>query len=520
MRPYSLFLLAAAAVAQPAFEAADVHPAARTSNPSIQPFDSAPYAANRMKGGLVRGGLYVIRNATLVDLIGTAYSVDPDNVSGGPAWLDTDRFDIVAKPPADATPAALNGMLQSLLKDRFNLAVHAETQPKPAYALTAKRPQLKPAAVAGKTGCRAEPSDGIHSTFSCQSLTMAAFSNVLPDLASSYLGHTPVIDRTALPGAYDFTVHWTPRDRLASVGADGVSLFDALEQQLGLKLEPETVPTPVIVVDHVNQRPSPNPPDAAHLLPVIPTEFEVAQVKPSLAGAPEGGGVMPGGRIDMLGNTMKDFIKFAWNIDDRDDDTLIGGPKWLDADRFDIVAKASTTQLPTGQLVDVDTLRPMMKALLIDRFQLQTHTGEEPIDVYALEAVKRGARLTKTAPSRRSNCRNTVEMGAPASPLLTRHFECHNTTMGQFADVLRTLDSGYIDHPVIDATNLPGAYDFALSYSPRRAYRAAAKATGDPTGAISLAEALDKQLGLQLKLQKRRMPVLIIDHVNQKPTDN
>ena len=101
--------------------------------------------------------------------------------------------------------------------------------------------------------------------------------------------------------------------------------------------------------------------------------------------------------------------------------------------------------------------------------------------------------------------------------------------MGQFADMLRGLDNGYIEHPVIDATGLREAWDFALSYSPRRALRttgrvnadeASVPSASDPTGAVSLFEALDKQLGLKLKLQKHRMPVLVIDHVEQKPTDN
>jgi uncharacterized protein (TIGR03435 family) len=242
---------------------------------------------------------------------------------------------------------------------------------------------------------------------------------------------------------------------------------------------------------------------------------------------------MPGGRIDMRGNTMKDFIKFAWNIDDREDDTLVGGPKWLDVDRFDIVARASTSQLPSGELVDVDALRPMMKALLAERFKLRVHTGEEAIEVYAIEASGRSAlKLAKADRSRRSGCRNTVDP-APASQALTRHFECHNVSMAQFADQLRDLGAGYMDHAAIDATGLEGWWDFAVSFSPRKATKTVAGArTGangdegqvaaapDPTGAVTFFEALDKQAGLKLRLRKRRMPVLVIDHVEQRPTEN
>src|SRR5262245_65133095 len=76
----------------PAFEAADVHPSPKSSNPNPQ-----------TAGGFVRGGRYQFRNATMVDLIASAYGVEADKVVGGPNWLEYDRFDILAKAPASAT---------------------------------------------------------------------------------------------------------------------------------------------------------------------------------------------------------------------------------------------------------------------------------------------------------------------------------------------------------------------------------------------------------------------------------
>ena len=525
----------------PAFDVADVHVSPRSSNPSIQPFDGSAYAANRMKGGFTSGGLYMLRTASMVDLIGAAYGVDADRVSSGPNWLDLDRFDVIAKAPADSTPETLKLMLKALLEERFKLAVQPEVKPLPAYVLTVgKRPQLKEASSSGNAGCRSvrqntqknAPAASVFTTYACHDMSMEAFAEALRTLASTYIGRIPILDRTGLQGRWDFDIHWTARDSLASAGSEGISFFDALDKQLGLKLERQQIPMPVIVVDQVNRRPTDNLPEVAKILPLRPAEFEVASVKPRGNESPEGGRVMPGGRIEMLGNTMKDFIKFAWNIDDNDDDTLVGGPKWLDVDRFDIVAKATTSQLPSGQLVDVDALRPMMKSLLVERFALRTHNEEAPIEVYALESAKRGLKLTKADPSRRTSCRNTVEMpgvGANTAPTVTRHFECHNTTMAQFSEVIRGLDGGYVDHPVIDGTGLEQAWDFELSFSPRRLFRQSVRGTdessraagaSDPTGAISLFQALDKQLGLQLKLQKRRMPVLVIDHVEQKPAEN
>src|SRR5580704_15346726 len=90
----------------PAFEVADIHA-------------STPGANSNVGGGFIRGGRYELHAATMVDLIRTAYAVDADEVIGGPSWLDTDRFDVIAKGPAGATSESLKSMLQALLADRF-----------------------------------------------------------------------------------------------------------------------------------------------------------------------------------------------------------------------------------------------------------------------------------------------------------------------------------------------------------------------------------------------------------------
>src|SRR5205085_1052228 len=92
----------------------------------------------------------------------------------------------------------------------------------------------------------------------------------------------PVVDRTALAGAWDFDLKWTPRNRIAQAGSDAITLFDALDKQLGLKLEPQKLPLPVLLVDSVNQTPTPNAPDVASKIPPPPpAEFEVATIKPT-----------------------------------------------------------------------------------------------------------------------------------------------------------------------------------------------------------------------------------------------
>src|SRR5262245_52164844 len=95
------------------FEAADIRVRPRTTNAQTS-------------GGVVRSGRYDLRNATMVDLISRAYGVTPDTVASGPSWLEMTRFDIAAKVADGATPSALNGMLRTLLSDRFALVVHQD----------------------------------------------------------------------------------------------------------------------------------------------------------------------------------------------------------------------------------------------------------------------------------------------------------------------------------------------------------------------------------------------------------
>src|SRR6185312_13765187 len=129
---------------KPGFELADVHVSPRVMSPSMQ-------------GGFVRGDRYQIRMATMVDLIHIAWGVDSNNVAGGPAWLDYDRFDVIAKVPPKTTRSDAAAMLQTLLIERFGLTVHADTKPLSGFALTfvLRSGQMKEAAEPETSnGCR------------------------------------------------------------------------------------------------------------------------------------------------------------------------------------------------------------------------------------------------------------------------------------------------------------------------------------------------------------------------------
>ncbi len=522
-----------------AFEIADVH----VSPPAHNPY---------LRGPMLNHGLYQLRFATMVDLIRIAYGVEASRVLGGPSWLENDTFDVIAKLPAGTTQETAKPLLKALLAERFQLVLHNDSKPVPAYALkfAAKRAQLKQSDSADDTACKfnAPPPPTPNAGggppapplffFSCSKMTMEAFAHALTTsifLAPQFLNDRLVVDETELKGGWDFDLNFTPRGMITPAGPmpGSISLFDAIEK-LGLKLDPVDVPMPVLVVDSVNQKPAANPPGVAEKLhlPPPPTEFEVADLKPS---PPDFQRMMlriqPGGRVNIQGLPIKFLIEQAWNLTD---DMIVGMPKWMESDRYDIVAKAPVAD------VDIDELWTMLRALVVERFQLTTHTEERPLTAYTLVAVK--PKMKKADPASRTKYKEGP--GADGkdprdkTPILSRLVTCQNMTMAQFAAKLKDIASGYIHSPVLDATGLEGGYDFTLSFSQvglTRAPVGAALGLGpappgstlgdgvaasDPNGAVTLFEAVEKQLGLKLEATKRPVSVLVIDHAEQKPTEN
>jgi uncharacterized protein (TIGR03435 family) len=259
------------------FDVADVH---------ASPFVRFPF----MDGGNLSGDRYILHQATMTQIIGAAYNLDPTNVQGGPSWLDWDHFDIVAKAPATTSKPVIRLMLQALLAQRFSLVAHSGSAPMPAFVLTAQsgKTKLKESEGTGDPNCQYQPPPANQAAgaisqieFVCHNETMERFAEDLHNWAGGYLTQ-PVVDSTGLTGAYDFDIKWTGRGQLARAGADGISIFDAVDKQMGLKLALETAPRPVLIVDSVNEAPTPNPPDLEKLLPPLPpAQFDVAAINPS-----------------------------------------------------------------------------------------------------------------------------------------------------------------------------------------------------------------------------------------------
>jgi uncharacterized protein (TIGR03435 family) len=266
-----------APVAPVSFEAASVKPnASGERNTSVR---------------RLPGGRFTATNVPVALLVRMAYELQPFQMQGAPDWLRTDRFDIVARlegdpppPPVGRTqPDAVMLALQTLLADRFKLSVHWETQDLPIYALVLARPDgklgpnIRPAAVdctaaaaasaaAAKEGKTLNPNtpDRVSCGFRNSGgrimfggYPMSFFANGLAnEVARS------VVDRTGLAGNWDFELTYT-RDAVrrpdvtdtapANVDADGASLFTALQEQLGLKLDSTKGPVRVLVIDRIEQ---------------------------------------------------------------------------------------------------------------------------------------------------------------------------------------------------------------------------------------------------------------------------
>jgi uncharacterized protein (TIGR03435 family) len=220
------------------------------------------------------GGRFFATGVPLRFLMTSAYRVREFQISGGPGWITSDRWDIDARPaeavmrpsvPADpSVPDTMSLMVQSLIEDRFQLKMHRETREQPVYELVVAKggskmklsddqtpvqpPQRGGEPPARRNGIRTGRGD-----LEAAGIQFAIFVNVL----SQQLGR-PIVDKTGLTGFYDFRLQWTPQlAQQADSDSSGPTIFTALQEQLGLRLESAKGPVEVLVIDSV-QKPSEN----------------------------------------------------------------------------------------------------------------------------------------------------------------------------------------------------------------------------------------------------------------------
>jgi uncharacterized protein (TIGR03435 family) len=211
---------------------------------------------------------FVAHGYQLRVLIAAAYNLNPKAVSGGPAWIDSDRYDILAKTPGETRPNLEQQMtmLRKLLADRFNLQFHREKKEMSVYALTVAKggPKLKEAEPPAAPNPEGPPPlvfvlapDVVR--VPARAATTTEFTYILQRAAFD----RPVLDRTGLTARYDFNLEFAPDESLFGGALKGTGdgarpgLFAAVQEQLGLKLEATRGPVDAIVVDRID-RPSEN----------------------------------------------------------------------------------------------------------------------------------------------------------------------------------------------------------------------------------------------------------------------
>jgi len=218
--------------AEPQFEVASVKPSAPGSR------GSTIYNPTRER--------FAIASITTKSLIAYAYDVRDFQVSGGPSWIVSEEYDIVAKPEGEASNERVLAMARGLLAERFNLRLRHESKEMPVLALVVSKGGLKLQHSVGTGGPEVRGGRG---RLVARKVTMELLA---AQLAGRVLAR-PVIDRTGIAGEFDVNLEWTP-DESKDLGP---SVFTALQEQLGLKLEKQKGAVDVLVVEHVD-RPSAN----------------------------------------------------------------------------------------------------------------------------------------------------------------------------------------------------------------------------------------------------------------------
>jgi uncharacterized protein (TIGR03435 family) len=475
------------------FVAADVH---------VTPMEELPFSFQN----LAPGNRVILRSQTLTHLIAMAFGVDDDKVSGGPKWLDADHFDVIARPPTTtAARTELQEMLRTLLAERFQLMARLEDKQFSAYVWTPAKNglHLKPSKNATSGGCEIGNSDGFL-VRNCTGMTVQELGRQVHGFANGYFNFD-VVDRTGATGRYDFMLKWSGKGMLERT-SDAISLYDVLEKQYGIKTSQDTATLTAVVVESANETPAPNPGDTAALLPPMPTEFEVSQIRINKDPNAKEYFRSVGGRIDALAVPMTEMIKFAYGVEN--DNLLVGAPSWADHELYDVVAKTDPT-------VDFVGMQPMLQKLLEERFHLKVHREDRPVEVYALTVGKNGSKLAPGDAAARSDCRRSVNVALTLA--------CQNTTMAEFAALMRRYAPGYIDLPVADLTGLNGSFNFSVSWNDRAMTDPGRGRSGDGAddvgGGITFFKGVEK-IGLQLTKEKRPMPAVVVDKLDRAPAAN
>jgi bla regulator protein BlaR1 len=495
---------------------------------------------------------FMSKNGPLQQVIRAAYGVEDDRIVGAPDWLNSDKYDFEAKADDSAAndPRKLSfdqhvseeaQMLQQVLADRLKLALHRETRDLPVYALVlasggpklheSKPGDTYPNGFKSPDGI-ARPG-GIHfergNKLIAQGVPIAALVR-----QSEMLLNRTLVDETGLSGVYDFTLQIPALPPIEASRRMRI-LSTALEQELGLRLEPRTVPMEVLVIDHVER---PVASQTQNTAPTAPA-FQIVSVKANNSGnefanmnvslLPGDASPSTGGRLSGTNVSLISYIYFAYKLTGGQLQLLLPKlPSWVISEKFDVQVHA--TGNPTN-----DQLRLVVQSVLADRFHLAAHYESLQLPVYALLLAKPGETgpqlrphaddpVCSTAPAISESGPHHAEMTAGGFPADCGRIEAlpssrlregaRKISMSLLASYLP--QAGNLDRPVLDQTGLTGTYDFIFEHSPQRVDSV------NPHGekpAPGFLQDLHDQLGLRLEPQTGPVEVFVLDHV-ERPSEN
>jgi len=569
-----------AGIIPPVYEAVSIEPASSKANKS-------GVASSRMT---FHWSEFTATNVTLQELMGTAYGVDGVQISGAPAWLNSEKFDIDAKwdksvlealqtLSQDQLARERKRMLQEFLSDRFKLALHRETRHLPVYDLVILKngSKLREANPGDTYPNGFKDADG-HARSGMmhfekgqligQGVPVSLLVRQLSREISQELGGSILVDRTGLTGNYDFTLKWTPEEKQPSIflgppggrqGPDstlsaesaGPSLFTALQEQLGLKLELQNGPGEILVIDHVEKPVEPETQDLAAPTP----SFQTVTIKANKTGEPMAGFKIAGrpavgiawkpDRFMATNFSLPMLIRVAYDVQD---DQITGGPDWLQAEKFDIDARVDKSVMDPMQKLGPEQgnleRKRMMQSLMADQFKLSFHRESKDLSVYELVIAKNGSKLKEAQPGD-TYANGTVCFGGRPCGVGTLVEPERDKFVGQgvpLSSLVELLSQELGGRTVVDKTGLSGKYDFSLQWTLAARKNSAdgrqvkfnnyseffnalqkdnrnAGAQVSNSSVLSIFTAIQEQLGLKLESQKGPVEILVIDHA-EKPSAN
>jgi uncharacterized protein (TIGR03435 family) len=251
--------------------------------------------------------------------------------------------------------------------------------------------------------------------------------------------------------------------------------------------------------------PKPPPPPKPMAKDANPS-FEVATIKPNVSGDGGKGFGIRGRTLSTFSTSVSDLIMFAYDVHKKQ---IVGGPDWIDKDKFDLTGVPDTEGEPSNQ-----QWKTMLQKLLAERFQMTFHKEKRELSVYVLSVAKGGPKNLNKSDSTDDGFSVPIRMIPGGFTVSIR-----NANMGDFAGF--ALQGGILDRPVLDQTGITGRYDFTLTWSPLGtefggAMRPPAPSDNPPPGLFT---AMQEQLGLKLDAVKTPTPVMVIDKL-EKPSAN